>query len=99
MVRMKVAKSEPTFSMPTLAKMAVSAAKPADSTAQNCQEASIALSPRRTDEVAGWNGHRRFPRRRDIADRALSVSALGRLAATVARAILDALRLRGSGGA
>src|SRR4051812_11476270 len=37
MVRMKVAKSELTFSMPILAKIAVSAAKPADSSAQNGQ--------------------------------------------------------------
>ena len=39
MVRMNVAKSELTFSMPTLAKIAVSAAKPADSSAQNGQAA------------------------------------------------------------
>ena len=37
MVRMNVAKSELTFSIPTLAKIAVSAAKPADSNAQSCQ--------------------------------------------------------------
>src|SRR5271166_2336732 len=36
-VRTKVAKSEVTFSTPTLAKIAVSAAKAADSTAQVCQ--------------------------------------------------------------
>ena len=45
-MRMKVAKSEPTCSMPTLAKIAVSAAKPADRTAQNCQEASMRAQPR-----------------------------------------------------
>ncbi len=38
MVRMKVAKSALTFSMPILAKIAVSAANAADSSAQNCQE-------------------------------------------------------------
>ena len=38
MVRMKVARSELMFSTPTLAKMAVSAAKTADITAQNCQD-------------------------------------------------------------
>jgi hypothetical protein len=38
MVRMKVAKSELTFSMPILAKIAVSAAKAADNSAQNGQE-------------------------------------------------------------
>ena len=37
-VRMKVAKSEPTFSTPTLAKIAVSAANAAERTAQNCQD-------------------------------------------------------------
>ena len=36
-VRMKVAKSELTFAMPTLAKIAVSAAKTAERMAQNCQ--------------------------------------------------------------
>jgi len=35
-VRMKVAKSELTFSTPTLAKIAVKAANTAESTAQNC---------------------------------------------------------------
>jgi len=35
-VRMKVAKSELTFSMPTLAKIAVSAAKAAESSAHSC---------------------------------------------------------------
>src|SRR6266480_4561129 len=40
MVRMNVAKSEFTFSTPTLAKMAVSAANPADRTAQSCQDKS-----------------------------------------------------------
>src|SRR5882672_4830033 len=35
---MKVARSELTFSTPTLAKIAVSAAKIADSTAQSCQD-------------------------------------------------------------
>ena len=38
MVRMKVARSELTFSTPTFAKIAVSAANTADSTAQNCQD-------------------------------------------------------------
>ena len=38
MVRMKVARSELTFSTPTLAKIAVSAANTADSTAQNCHD-------------------------------------------------------------
>jgi hypothetical protein len=33
---MNVAKSELTFSMPTLAKIAVSAAKAAEASAQNC---------------------------------------------------------------
>src|SRR5690606_31041584 len=37
-VRISVAKSELTFSTPTLAKMAVRAAKPAESSAQNCHE-------------------------------------------------------------
>src|SRR4051794_22738106 len=37
-VRMKVARSELMCSTPTLAKMAVSAANTADSTAQSCQE-------------------------------------------------------------
>ncbi|OWK18758.1 hypothetical protein AJ88_01430 [Mesorhizobium amorphae CCBAU 01583] len=37
-VRMKVAKSELMFSMPTLAKIAVSAANAADSSAQNCRK-------------------------------------------------------------
>ena len=36
--RMKVAKSELTFSTPILAKMAVNAAKVADSSAQSCHE-------------------------------------------------------------
>src|SRR3546814_19778178 len=36
MVRMKVAKSELTFSTPILPKIAASAAKPADSRAQSC---------------------------------------------------------------
>src|SRR3546814_2767825 len=38
MVRTKVAKSELTFSTPTLAKIAVSAAKAADNSAQNGHE-------------------------------------------------------------
>ena len=37
-MRMSVAKSELTFSTPTLAKIAVSAAKAADASAQNCHE-------------------------------------------------------------
>ncbi|MBK8211810.1 MAG: hypothetical protein IPK78_19560 [Rhodospirillales bacterium] len=37
-VRMKVANSESTVSTPTLAKMAVSAANIADSSAQSCHE-------------------------------------------------------------
>lgn len=37
---MKVAKSESTFSTPTLAKIAVSAAKAAESSAQSCHDAS-----------------------------------------------------------
>ena len=37
MVRMKVARSEFTFSTPTLAKIAVRAANTAERTAQNCQ--------------------------------------------------------------
>ena len=41
MVRTKVAKSALTLSTPTLAKIAVSAAKAADSTAQNCQDDSV----------------------------------------------------------
>ncbi|WP_245543682.1 hypothetical protein [Mesorhizobium sp. M00.F.Ca.ET.220.01.1.1] len=40
-VRIKVAKSELMVSMPTLAKIAVSAAKAADSSAQNCQEEAV----------------------------------------------------------
>ena len=40
MVRTNVAKSEFTFSTPIFAKMAVSAANPADRTAQSCQETS-----------------------------------------------------------
>ena len=40
MVRMKVAKSEPTFSTPTLAKIAVSAANAADSRAHSCHDES-----------------------------------------------------------
>ncbi len=40
MVRMKGARSELMFSTPTLAKIAVSAAKTADSTAHSCQEES-----------------------------------------------------------
>src|SRR6266702_5934134 len=40
MVLTNVAKSELTFSMPTFAKMAVSAANPAERTAQSCQESS-----------------------------------------------------------
>ena len=40
-VRMKVAKSELTFSTPILAKMAVSAAKAADSSAQSYQEKNV----------------------------------------------------------
>eukprot|EP00913_Durusdinium_trenchii_P026868 g25203.t1 len=42
-VRMKVAKSEFTFSIPILAKIAVSAAKTAERTAQNCQPTSMSL--------------------------------------------------------
>src|SRR5580704_9469835 len=38
MVRMKVARSELTFSTPTFAKIAVRAANTADSTAQNCHD-------------------------------------------------------------
>src|SRR5271170_4051097 len=37
-VRIKVARSELMFSTPIFAKIAVSAAKTADNTAQNCQE-------------------------------------------------------------
>jgi hypothetical protein len=37
-VRMKVAKSEPTFSTPIFAKIAVSAAKTADRMAHTCQD-------------------------------------------------------------
>ena len=40
-VRMNVAKSELTFSTPTLAKIAVSAANTAESTAQICQEVKV----------------------------------------------------------
>jgi len=43
-VRISVAKSELTFSTPTLAKMAVSAAKAAERTAQNCLEEKAMLS-------------------------------------------------------
>jgi hypothetical protein len=39
-VRMKVARSELMFATPTFAKMAVSAAKIAESTAQSCQVAN-----------------------------------------------------------
>jgi hypothetical protein len=40
MVRINVAKSELTFSIPIFAKIAVKAAKPAESSAQNTQESS-----------------------------------------------------------
>ena len=40
MVRIKVAKSEFTFSIPIFAKMAVSAAKAAESSAQNVHESA-----------------------------------------------------------
>ena len=39
----KVAKSELTFSIPIFAKIAVSAAKIADSNAQNCQEEIVSF--------------------------------------------------------
>jgi hypothetical protein len=42
-VRTKVAKSVLTFSTPTLAKMAVSAAKIADRSAQNGQDSRVVL--------------------------------------------------------
>ena len=45
-VRKSVAKSEVTLSIPTLAKIAVSAAKDADRSAQNCQAPRILMSPR-----------------------------------------------------
>jgi hypothetical protein len=48
MVRMKVAKSELTFSTPTFAKIAVSAAKIADGTAHACQEENRLIPPPRT---------------------------------------------------
>src|SRR4051812_32760578 len=50
-VRTKVAKSEPTFSTPILANIAVSAAKAADRTAQNCHERSADFMTLRT-----WEG-------------------------------------------
>ena len=46
-VRMKVAKSELTFSTPTLAKIAVSAAKIAERTAQTCQDSAPSISSAR----------------------------------------------------
>src|SRR3954465_11274067 len=50
MVRMRVARSELTFSTPILAKMAVRAANAAESSAQSCQEVRadcIGEAPRR----------------------------------------------------
>jgi hypothetical protein len=40
-VRTSVAKSESTFSTPTLAKIAASVAKAAERSAQNCQDRSV----------------------------------------------------------
>jgi hypothetical protein len=45
---MKVARSELMFSTPTLAKIAVSAAKIADSTAQVCQDENALIPTPRT---------------------------------------------------
>ena len=47
-VRIRVAKSELIFSTPILPNRAVSAAKQADSTAQNCQLASSGFMARTT---------------------------------------------------
>jgi hypothetical protein len=45
MVRIKVAKSELTLSIPTFANMAVSAANAAEPMAQNCQDRRSGLVP------------------------------------------------------
>ena len=45
-VRMKVAKSEPTFSTPILAKMAVRAAEQADRMAHSCHERMLGFIAR-----------------------------------------------------
>src|SRR5882757_8222943 len=59
MVRINVAKSELTFSMPIFAKMAVRAANPAESSAQNTQESRrffIKVSEQTTGRDQGING-------------------------------------------
>src|SRR5438270_10554505 len=60
MVRMKVARSGLMFSTPTLAKIAVSAAKQADSSAQVCQAEKRAGFMRMADAVyrgSEWDEH------------------------------------------
>jgi hypothetical protein len=73
MVRMKVAKSALTFSTPTLAKIAVRAAKPAERSAQNGQlerKISCGLSwPSQPDqhEADKQSGHRKNQRKGDVS--------------------------------
>src|SRR3954462_1871839 len=64
-VRMKVARSELTFSTPILAKIAVSAAKIAESTAQNCQDdTSVAFTFASVHEgnSRAWSGYDQLDR-------------------------------------
>jgi hypothetical protein len=64
MVRINVARSGLMFSTPTLAKIAVSAAKTADSSAQSCHEENgsafmivlIVLACRPDGGSGAWNG-------------------------------------------
>src|SRR5205807_1001825 len=61
-VRMKVAKSELTFSTPTFAKIAVSAAKPAESNAQTCQDQMLDMEePPFVDGFVARRTERRGP--------------------------------------
>src|SRR6266481_780292 len=64
MVRINVAKSELTFSIPIFAKMAVRAANPAESSAQNTQESrrffikSVRSNRKRRDQRTNGQHHR-----------------------------------------
>src|SRR5665647_3946100 len=64
MVRIKVAKSELMFSTPILAKIAVSAAKTADKTAQACQEENTVMGLRCHNRLEAFDLHHCGRRRR-----------------------------------
>jgi hypothetical protein len=54
LVRINVAKSESIVSIPTFAKIAVNAAKQADSTAQACQDSSILTGDYPVQRAKPW---------------------------------------------